>query len=90
MTAPAARGTLWNRRTFAVLIFLTWVGALSWLVDRHYLSGDRLEPGENPRWPVPPGSAFMAATLAGRQIGLGTLSVDTLIEGLRVRSKSVV
>ncbi len=84
MTARGSRGTLWNRRTIATLIFLAWIGSLTWLVDRHYLSGGRLAPGASPRWPVPPGSAFMSVALAGRQVGLATLSVDTLPEGLRV------
>lgn len=89
MTSPG-RNDLLNRRTLAVAIFALWIGALAWLVDRHYL-GDRVTaPGENPRWPVPPGSAFLTVNLAGRQIGLATLSVDTLQEGLRVTELTTI
>jgi transglutaminase-like putative cysteine protease len=77
-------GELFNRRTAAVAIFLLWIAALAWLVDRHYIGDRRVAAGENPRWPVPPGSAFMSVNLAGQQVGLSTITVDTLAEGLRV------
>jgi Transglutaminase-like superfamily len=71
-----------NRRTAAVLILLAWAGALGWLVQRHYFSDDTSANG--PRWPVPPGSAFLAIRLGERQIGLASVTVDTLPHGLRV------
>lgn len=81
---------LWNRRTAAVAILIVWIAALAWMVDRHYL-GDRADnPGVNPRWPVPPGSAFHAVNLAGRQIGLSTMTVDTLGEELRVTDLTTI
>jgi hypothetical protein len=77
----SATGAL-GRRTVATLILATWVVSLGWLVQRHYLGGG---PGENvPRWPVPPGSAFHAIRLGGRQVGITTFTVDTLQAGLRV------
>lgn len=80
----AGKSELFNRRTAAVAILVLWIAALAWLVDRHYL-GDRVAgAGENPRWPVPPGSSFMSVNLAGQQIGLATMTVDTLDQGLRV------
>lgn len=71
-----------NRRTAATLILLAWAGALGWLVQRNYLSAPRAS--DAPRWPVPPGSAFQAIRIGGRQYGLASFSVDTLPDGLRV------
>jgi transglutaminase superfamily protein len=69
-----------SRRTIAILIFACWLGALGWLTTRHFL---RPERSAGPRWPVPPGSTFMAARLGARQVGLRTFVVDTVAEGLR-------
>lgn len=71
-----------TRRTAATAILLAWFGALGWLVQRHYLSAPRAS--DTPRWPVPPGSAFHAIRIGGRQYGIASLTVDTLPEGLRV------
>ncbi|HXI19580.1 MAG TPA: hypothetical protein VNH46_00760, partial [Gemmatimonadales bacterium] len=71
-----------NRRTAAVLILAMWVGALGWLTERHYLA--RAGARGEPRWPVPPGSAFHIVRLGERQIGLASQTVDTVAEGLRV------
>lgn len=71
-----------NRRTVATLVLLIWVSSLAWLVQRHYLSTPRA--ADTPRWPVPPGAAFMAIRLGERQYGLQTFTVDTLAEGYRV------
>lgn len=71
-----------SRRTLAVLILALWVGALGWLVQRHWLAGP--SRAELARWPVPPGNAFHAVRLGDRQIGLTSLTIDTVPEGLRV------
>ncbi len=71
-----------NRRTAATLILLAWVSALGWLVQRHYLSAPR--ESDTPRWPVPPGSAFHALRIGGRQYGIASMAIDTVPEGLRV------
>jgi len=71
-----------SRRTIAVLILAVWLGAIGWLVQRQFVAAPRAEA--SPRWPVPPGSAFLAVRLADRQIGLTSLTVDTVPEGLRV------
>jgi hypothetical protein len=89
MTATS-RGELFNRRTIAVGVLVLWIAALAWLVDRHYIGERVTTAGENPRWPVPPGSAFLSVNLAGQQIGLSTLTVDTLAEGLRVTELTTV
>ncbi len=71
-----------NRRSAATVILLAWFGALGWLVQRHYLSAPRAS--DTPRWPVPPGAAFHALRIGGRQYGIASLTVDTMPEGLRV------
>lgn len=71
-----------NRRTVATVILLAWFSALGWLVQRHYLSAPR--ESDTPRWPVPPGSAFHALRIGGRQYGIASLAIDTVPEGLRV------
>lgn len=80
MSRMASTGSI-NRRTLATLVLMLWVGALGWLVIRHYGTG----PGDEvSRWPVPPGSAFQAIRLGDRQVGLKTFTVDTMEAGLRV------
>jgi hypothetical protein len=71
-----------NRRTAATVIRLAWFSALGWLIQRNYLSAPR--ESDTPRWPVPPGAAFQALRIGGRQYGLASLTVDTVPEGLRV------
>jgi transglutaminase-like putative cysteine protease len=71
-----------TRRTAATLILLAWVGALGWLVQRHYLAGTG--GGEGAHWPVPPGSTFLSVRLGERQYGLSSLAIDTLPDGYRV------
>lgn len=76
------KGSVISRRTLATLILALWVGALGWLVERHYLGGGPVEATS--RWPVPPGASFQAIRLGDRQVGLRTFSVDTLESGMRV------
>lgn len=71
-----------SRRSLAVLILALWFGALGWLVQRHWLAGPTAS--DLARWPVPPGNAFHAVRLGDRQIGLTSLTIDTVPEGLRV------
>lgn len=71
-----------SRRTLAVLILALWVGALGWLVQRQWLAGP--SASDLARWPVPPGAAWHSVRLGERQIGLSSLTIDTVPEGLRV------
>lgn len=81
------RAPLVTRRTAAVAILAVWLGSLGWLAIRRY--GTKAE--EPARWPVPPGSSIMAVNLAGRQVGLSTLTVDTLVGGeLRVTDLTTI
>jgi len=70
-----------NRRLAATLILAAWVAALGWLVLRETSRGVGTASS---RWPIPPGSAFQTVQLGIRQIGVATLTVDTIPEGLRV------
>ncbi len=72
-----------SRRTLAGLILLAWVGALAWLVRREYYGGEGSEDPSR-RWPVSPGAAFLAARLGDRQIGLASITVDTVGDSLRL------
>ncbi|MFN8651750.1 MAG: transglutaminase-like domain-containing protein [Gemmatimonadales bacterium] len=79
MTRLSTRGAI-GRRTAGSLILLGWVCALAWLVGRNYMG----KPAENSiRWPVPPGSTYMAIRLGERQVGLRTFVIDTLESGVR-------
>lgn len=71
-----------NRRTLGTLILLAWVTTIALLVRREY-GGASGEPTAE-RWPVPPGAAFLARRLGDRQVGLTTVTVDTLGDSLRV------
>lgn len=81
MTRLPSSGSI-SRRTLATLLLALWVLALGWLAERHYLGGG--PKNEASRWPVPPGSSFQAIRLGDRQVGLRTLTIDTLEAGLRV------
>ncbi len=78
-----------NRRTLAGLILLAWLGALGWLVQRQYGTGTARSESAS-RWPVPPGSAFLAVRLGDRQIGLASATVDTLGDSLRVSDLTTI
>jgi hypothetical protein len=70
-----------NRRQAAALILTAWLAALGWLVARE---SSRTTGGTTSRWPVPPGSSFQTLRLGSTQIGIATMTVDTLPEGVRV------
>jgi len=70
-----------NRRQAATLILAAWVAALGWLALRQTSHATGTAAAH---WPVPPGSAFQAIHLGKRQVGIATLTVDTLPKGLRV------
>jgi hypothetical protein len=63
-----------------MLILVAWAGSLGWLVERHYFG----LKADAPRWAVPPGSSFLAIRLGERQVGIRSVTVDTLAAGLRL------
>ncbi|MEO8636377.1 MAG: transglutaminase-like domain-containing protein [Gemmatimonadales bacterium] len=77
-----------SRRTLVLLVLGTWTLALGWLVQRSVFAPKRAETLA--RWPVPPGSSFLAIRNAERQVGLTTLTVDTLSEGMRVTELTTI
>jgi hypothetical protein len=70
-----------NRRQAATLILTAWLAALGWLVVRE---SSHTTSGAAARWPVPPGSSFQTLRLGATQVGIATLTVDTLPQGVRV------
>jgi hypothetical protein len=70
-----------NRRQAATLILTLWLATLGWLVVRE---SSRTTGGTASSWPVPPGSSFQTLRLGTTQIGIATMTVDTLPEGVRV------
>jgi len=70
-----------SRKAVATLILLVWFGALGWLAQRRTVG---IHSGVIVRtWPVSPGAAFFGVYRGDQQVGLATLSIDTLVEGLR-------
>ena len=70
-----------SRKAVAVTILLVWFGALGWLAQRRTVG---IHSGVIIRtWPVSPGAAFFGVYRGDQQVGLATLSIDTLVEGLR-------
>ncbi|HSE65791.1 MAG TPA: transglutaminase family protein [Gemmatimonadales bacterium] len=70
-----------SRKAVAITILLIWFGALGWLAQRRTVG---IHSGVIIRtWPVSPGAAFFGVYRDGHQVGLATLSIDTLVEGLR-------
>ena len=70
-----------SRKAVAILILLVWFGALGWLAQRRTVG---IHSGVIVRtWPMSPGAAFFGVYRGDHQVGLATLSIDTLVEGLR-------
>jgi transglutaminase superfamily protein len=70
-----------TRKAVAVTILLVWFGALGWLAQRRSVG---IHSGVIVRtWPVSPGAAFFGVYRGDQQVGVATLSIDTLVEGLR-------
>ncbi len=70
-----------SRKAAAILILVVWFGALGWLAQRRTVG---VHSGVIVRtWPVSPGAAFFGVYRGDHQVGLATLSTDTLVEGLR-------
>ena len=70
-----------SRKAVAILIMVVWFGALGWLAQRRTVG---IHSGVIVRtWPVSPGASFFGVYRGDKQVGIATLSIDTLIEGLR-------
>src|SRR5262245_11361959 len=70
-----------SRKAVAVTILLIWFGALGWLAQRRTVG---IHSGVIVRtWPVSPGAVFFGVYRDSQQVGIASLSIDTLVEGLR-------
>ena len=78
-----------NRRNVARLVLVAWAVALTWLARRQFAtpSGAAGDPRGNR---LAPGAWYYAVYAGGRQVGQLNLSVDTLIEGVRLTEQFVV
>jgi hypothetical protein len=72
-----------NRRTVALAILVVWLGAVAWLASRE-LWRPRADVVARAALSLPPGAIYYTITLADRQVGYASLTVDTLADTLRV------
>ena len=72
-----------NRRTAAVLILACWGLTIGWLIRREYFPVEAI-PDSAAEWAVPPGAAFFSVRSDRNQVGLASVTVDTVPEGIRV------
>src|ERR1051326_1116977 len=78
-----------NRRNVARLVLVAWAVALAWLARRQFAtpSGAAGDPRGNR---LAPGAWYYAVYAGGRQVGQLNLSVDTLVDGVRLTEQFVV
>ena len=72
-----------NRRNIGRLVLLAWAVMLAWLARREFTRGeDSARSQQIAR--LAPAAQYFAVFAAGRQIGQLNLTVDTLIDGVRI------
>ena len=72
-----------NRRNVGRLVLVTWAVALAWLARRELYSGEAAAVARGSAR-IEPGGAYFAVTARGQQIGQMNITVDTLVDGVRV------
>jgi hypothetical protein len=72
-----------SRRNIGRLVLLGWAVALAWLARRQLSQGDSADTAVRTRR-LAPGAQYFAVYAGARQIGQLNLSVDTLIDGVRL------
>lgn len=72
-----------SRRNIGRLVLLGWAVALAWLARRQFSQGDSADTAIRTRR-LAPGAQYYAVYAGARQIGQLNLSVDTLVEGVRL------
>ena len=78
-----------NRRNIGRLVLLAWAVALAWLARREFTRGeDSARSQQITR--LAPAAQYFAVYAAGRQIGQFNLTVDTLIDGVRIGELLVI
>lgn len=75
-----------NRRTTAILILLSWAGAVGWLVARQTRSvgGGVLDDAMRT---VEPGALYYTVSMGGVPVGFASNTIDTVPEGLLVEDR---
>jgi hypothetical protein len=71
-------------------VVLIWLGALAWLVVREYGGPPAGESAVPRQLPLPPTTTFYALDAGPEQVGLYSLTTDTLPDGLRVTARTDV
>jgi transglutaminase-like putative cysteine protease len=78
-----------TRRNIGRLVLLIWAVMLAWLARREFAKGDAARTAEEARR-LEPGAQYFAVLAGGRQIGQLNLSVDTLLDGVRLSEQFVL
>jgi len=71
-------------------VVLIWLGALAWLVVREYGPSPAGESATPQQVPLPPTTTFYALDAGAEQVGLYSMTTDTLPDGLRVTARTDV
>jgi transglutaminase-like putative cysteine protease len=71
-------------------VVLIWLGALGWLVAREYGPSPEGQNATPSQVRLPPSATFYALNAGPEQVGLYSLTTDTLPDGLRVTSRTDV
>ncbi len=72
-----------SRRNIGRLVLLGWAVALAWLARRQLSQGDSADTALRTRR-LAPGAHYYAVYAGARQVGQLNLSVDTLVDGVRL------
>jgi transglutaminase-like putative cysteine protease len=78
-----------TRRNVGRLVLLAWAAALAWLARREFVKSERGTITERSTR-LGPGAFFYAVYAGARQIGQLNLTVDTLVDGVRLTELLVV
>lgn len=78
-----------TRRNIGRLALLGWAVALAWLARRQFAQSDSADTALRTRR-LAPGAQYYAVYAGGRQIGQLNLSVDTLVDGVRLTEFMVI
>jgi hypothetical protein len=72
-----------TRRNLGRLLLVAWAAALAWLARREFAQGDSAETAHRAT-ELGPSSQYFAVMTRGHQIGQLNISVDTLVDGVRL------
>ncbi len=78
-----------DRRNIGRLVLLGWAVALAWLARRQFSQGDSADTAVRTRR-LAPGAQYYAIYAGARQIGQLNLSVDTVVDGVRLTELMVL